>query len=138
MKILALEFSSEQRSAAVLQSDHGEGVPTVPAVATCRTSPRTLNAFHLIETALRQHGVEREEIECIAVGLGPGSYTGIRAAISIAQAWQLGRNVRLLGLSSIECLTVQAQAHGIFGRVNLVVDAQRNEFYLATYEIDSA
>ena len=137
MKILALEFSSEQRSVAVLQSPAGGG-PSVPSVATFQSSPRTLNAFHLIETVLCQHEVEREEIECIAIGLGPGSYTGIRAAISIAQAWQLARGVRLLGLSSIECLAVRAQAHGIFGRVNLVVDAQRNEFYLATYEIDSA
>ena len=71
----------------------------------------------------------------IAVGLGPGSYTGIRVAISMAQGWQLARGVKLLGVSSAECLAAQAQAEKIFGRVNVVIDAQRNEFYLATYEI---
>ena len=64
----------------------------------------------MIESALRQAGLEREEIECIAVGLGPGSYTGIRAAIALAQGWQLARGVKLLGVSSAECLATQAQA----------------------------
>ena len=71
----------------------------------------------------------------IAVGLGPGSYTGIRAAIAMAQGWQLARGVKLLGVSSAEALAAQAQAENIFGRVNLVIDAQRGEFYLATWEI---
>jgi len=35
--------------------------------------------------ALKQAGLEREAIDCIAVGLGPGSYTGIRSAIALAQ-----------------------------------------------------
>ena len=86
---------------------------------------------------LREAGLEREQIEVIAVGLGPGSYTGIRVAISIAQGWQLARGVKLLGVSSAECLAAQAQAEKIFGRVNVVIDAQRNEFYLAAYEISS-
>jgi len=71
----------------------------------------------------------------IAVGLGPGSYTGIRAAISIAQGWQLARDVQLLGVSSMEAVAAQARADKIIGHVNVVIDAQRNELYLATYEI---
>ena len=74
----------------------------------------------------------------IAVGLGPGSYTGIRAAIALAQGWQLARGVKLLGVSSVESLAAQAQAEKIFGRVNLAVDAQRGEFYLGTWEISGA
>src|SRR5438034_3597390 len=132
MKILALEFSSEQRSVAVSRA----GVPPAESVAASAT-PRTLNAFHLIDTALRQAALEREDIDCVAVGLGPGSYTGIRAAISIAQAWQLARGVQLLGLSSVDCLVAQAQAAGVRGRVSFAIDAQRNEFYLATYEMES-
>ena len=79
--------------------------------------------------------MEREEIECLAIGIGPGSYTGIRAAIALAQGWQLARPVKLLGISSAECLAAEAQANGFFGTVNVVIDAQRNELYLARYEI---
>src|SRR5205823_3066289 len=74
----------------------------------------------------------RAEIECVVVGLGPGSYTGIRVAISIAQGWQLARGVKLLGISSVECLAAQAQGEGIKGEINIVIDAQRDEFYLAS------
>ena len=99
---------------------------------------RGMNAFGTIERVLAGAKIEREQIEVIAVGLGPGSYTGVRAAISIAQGWQLARGVKLLGVSSAECLAAQAQAEKILGRVNTVIDAQRNEFYLATYEITPA
>jgi len=127
MTILALEFSSSQRSAAV--SHHGSRAEAIEA------GGHGTNAFSLIEKVLAEAGLEREQIEVIAVGLGPGSYTGIRVALSIAQGWQLARGVKLLGISSAECLAAQAQAGKIFGRVNVVIDAQRNEFYRAAYEI---
>ena len=130
MTILALEFSSAQRSAAVLRPG---GV--AEAVETGR---RGTNAFNLIERAMAEAGVAREQIEVIAVGLGPGSYTGIRVALAVAQGWQLARGVKLLGVSSAECLAAQAQAEKIVGRVNVVIDAQRNEIYRAAYEISPA
>ncbi len=92
-------------------------------------------ALGLVEDALRQAHCEREEIAAVAVGLGPGSYTGIRGAIALAQGWQLGRGVHVLGLSSVECLAAGAEREKIFGPVNIIIDAQREEFYLARYEI---
>ena len=62
---------------------------------------------------------------------------GIRVALAIAQGWQLACSVNLLGISSVECLVAQAQAEKIFGRVNVVIDAQRGEFYLATFEVSA-
>lgn len=100
-----------------------------------QTGGRATNALGLIESALATAGVSRGEIEVIAVGLGPGSYTGIRAAIAVAQGWQLARGVKLLGISSAEAIAAQAQAEKIFGIVNVAVDAQRGEFYLATWEV---
>jgi len=130
MKILALDFSSPQRSVAVMN-------PGAGAVAeVLDTSHRhTMKPFAMIESALQQAGLEREQIEGIAVGLGPGSYTGIRAAIALAQGWQLARGVKLIGVSSAECVVAQAQADGLTGRCSVVIDAQRGEYYLAEYEI---
>jgi tRNA threonylcarbamoyl adenosine modification protein YeaZ len=132
MKILAVEFSPPQRSVAVVQA----GTPGTPAVISevVETGPGWIRALELVDEALRQAGLEREQIECLAVGLGPGSYTGIRAAIALAQGWQLAREVKLLGVSSAEVLAAQAQAEGLAGPVNVVVDAQRGEFCLAGYE----
>ncbi len=130
MTILALEFSSPQRSVAVLRTDGA-----VTAAEVVETGGRGTNAFGMIGQALAQAKIEREQIETIAVGLGPGSYTGVRAAISVAQGWQLARGVKFTGIGSVECLAAQAQAEKIFGRVNVVVDAQRNEIYLAGYDV---
>ncbi len=129
MKILALDFSSPQRSVAVLSSG------TAPACEVMDSAPgRTMKPFALIESALREAQLEREAIECIAVGLGPGSYAGIRVAISLAQGWQLATGVKLLGISSAEVIAAQAVVAGVRGKFNVVIDAQRGEFYFAGYE----
>jgi tRNA A37 threonylcarbamoyladenosine modification protein TsaB len=54
----------------------------------------------------------------------------------VAQGWQLALPVKLLGIGSADCLAAQAQQRGWFGTANIAIDAQRNEFYLARYEID--
>jgi tRNA threonylcarbamoyl adenosine modification protein YeaZ len=155
MKILALEFSSPQRSVAIIRRDEFHESPSTKVIRrddlreSHDKSPSNLlvteiiesgNAvapFTMIENALREATLEREQIDCIVVGLGPGSYTGIRAAISIVQGWQLARGTKLMGISSAEGIAAQAQADGATGRVNVIVDAQREEFYLAAYELTS-
>jgi tRNA threonylcarbamoyl adenosine modification protein YeaZ len=136
MKILALEFSSPQRSVAFV--DAHPGGPVLYAGEVVRCGGRATPAFAMIEELLTQAGIEREAIECVAVGLGPGSYHGIRVAIALAQGWQLARGTRLLGLSSAECIAAQAQADGLRGPVTVVVDAQRDELYVADYELDAS
>jgi tRNA threonylcarbamoyladenosine biosynthesis protein TsaB len=132
MKILALEFSSNERSVAIVEDQH----PPVVLVATSESLGRTTHALTMIEQMLSDTGLKREEIEGIAVGLGPGSYTGIRAAIALAQGWHLARGVKLQGISSVDCLAAQAQAEAWLGQALFVIDAQRNELYGAIYEID--
>ncbi len=124
MKILALEFSSPQRSVAVVQGND-----------FLESLSGSNEPFAMIDEALRAAKMEREQIECIVIGLGPGSYTGIRSAISIAQGWQLARPIKLLGVSSAEGIAAQAQTEGATGRVHVIVDAQRGEFYIAGYEL---
>jgi tRNA threonylcarbamoyladenosine biosynthesis protein TsaB len=128
MTILALEFSSEQRSVAIAR----KGSVLSEAV---KTGGRSTAAFDMIEHVLREAKLEREEIETIAVGLGPGSYTGIRAAIALAEGWKLARNVNMTGVSSVTAIVSAAQTEKIFGPVSVVVNAQREEFYCATYDI---
>jgi len=128
MKILAIEFSSDHRSVAVLDGAQLLAEQTV-------TEGRDTAAVALIESALGQAAVGRTEIDCIAVGIGPGSYTGIRAAIALTQGWQLALGVKVLGVDSLEALAKGEQAAGRRGEITLAVDAQRGEFYLAKYEL---
>src|SRR5207249_11930332 len=95
MKILALEFSSAQRSVALVVDGQVRG-------RAQETGTRESRALSLIESALSAAGLERETVDCLAVGLGPGSYGGIRSAIALAQGWQLARGTKTLGISSGE------------------------------------
>jgi tRNA threonylcarbamoyl adenosine modification protein YeaZ len=153
MKTLALEFSSPERSVAIVQgggrrrTDAADSFSAAELADLCEvwrvseiieTGAPGANVISMIEAALREAGIEREEIACLAVGLGPGSYNGIRLAIAVAQGWRLasgGDGIKLLGLSSAECIVAQGLEEGLSGRVNVVVDAQRGEFYLAGYDL---
>ncbi len=136
MKILALEFSSSQRSVAIARADGSPSANRGVVSEVIETGVKGNAPLLMVEEALRHATLEREQIDCIAIGLGPGSYTGIRAAIALAQGWQLARQVNLLGISTADCLTEQARSDGLRGYISVVIDAQREEFYLATYELD--
>jgi tRNA threonylcarbamoyl adenosine modification protein YeaZ len=136
MKILALEFSSSQRGVAVLRVPERGGDTAV--VEVVETGGRSMSPLGMVEGALREAGLEREEIGCLAVGLGPGSYVGIRASIALSQGWQLASPVKLLGIGSAECIATVAWENGMRGEVDVVIDAQRQEFYQGRYVLDSA
>jgi tRNA threonylcarbamoyl adenosine modification protein YeaZ len=137
MMVLALEFSSPRRSVALVDLSASGEAPRLLAERSdqnTRSAPRPLV---LINTALEEAKLDRRAVDALAIGLGPGSYTGIRSAIALAQGWQLARDIRIFGHSSVECMAAQAQSQGWFGRVHVAIDAQREEVYLATYEISS-
>jgi tRNA threonylcarbamoyl adenosine modification protein YeaZ len=132
MNILALEFSSAQRSVAILSGDgHSSDVHEVTDAGGKGT-----RAFSLITEALSLAKVQRKEIDCLAVALGPGSYTGIRVAISIAQGWQLATEQRTAGISTVDVLATQAQEKGSRGEIEVIVDAQRGELYWTRYTVE--
>jgi len=124
MKILAIEFSSDTRSAAAVEAGQVRGFAE-------QTGGRSMRALELVAAALNGAGWQREHIECIAVGLGPGSYAGIRAAIALAQGWQLAGSVLTIGVSSAECMAERARVAGMRGPAHVLIDAQRGEFYHA-------
>ena len=131
MKILALEFSSPQRSVALVDTaNRGESLVEHEAIETGALSNKP---FEMIQDVLQKAGVDRERVDRIAVGLGPGSYNGIRIAIAIAQGWDLAKSVEVQGISSAECVAEEARAQGIAGPISVVIDAQRGEYYLASF-----
>ena len=128
MKILAIEFSSDHRSVAVLDGDNLLAEKTI-------TEGRNTAAVQLIEETLTAAGTGRTDIECIAVGIGPGSYTGIRAAIALTQGWQLATDVKVRAVDSLEALALGLQNEGERGVTTFAVDAARGEFYLTKFEL---
>jgi tRNA threonylcarbamoyl adenosine modification protein YeaZ len=126
MKILALEFSSPVRGAAVT----GGSKPGYAEEA----GGRETKPFALIEAALREAGITREEVECIAVGLGPGSNAGVRTAIAIAQGWQLACGIKLVGVSSADLVAAQAAHSGAPNPVRVGLMVRPGELWVAGYD----
>jgi tRNA threonylcarbamoyl adenosine modification protein YeaZ len=126
MKILALEFSSPVRAVAArggLKAGYAE-----------ESGQREARPFRLIEAALKQAGMSRDDVECIAVGLGPGSHAGIRTAIAIAQGWQMARGIKLLGFSSADVVAASA---GQWGQhwICVGLEVRTGELFVAHYDV---
>ena len=125
--ILALEFSSNRRSVAI-----ADGKDVLARVETDDVKKPPLT---LIDEALKKANLKRTAIETISIGIGPGSYTGIRSAIATAQGWQLARNINLLPIPSAEILAANAAANGQRGETHFIIDAQRHEYYHTTWKL---
>jgi tRNA threonylcarbamoyladenosine biosynthesis protein TsaB len=134
MNLLSLEFSTSARSVAILeQRERSRRLLTFITDSDFRKT----SGMKLIQRALQSAHLQPADIGKIAVGLGPGSYTGIRSAIAIAQGWQLARTLELLGISSMEVLAMDAAKTLDSAEITLAIDAQRHELYTARYDLAS-
>ena len=131
MILLTLELSPPIRSVAVVATQ--PKVCVLSSVSDAGVKER--RPLSLAAEALQVAATPRDRIEGIVIGLGPGSYTGIRSAIALAQGWELARQILVLGIGSAECIAAGAQQRGWFGRTTVAIDAQRNELYIAEYDI---
>src|SRR4051812_2190051 len=111
MITLGLEFSSSRRSVAVGRNE--AGLPAGQLLATAsETGGRPARPLSLVQRALKESGIDQTAGEAIVLGVGSGSYPGIRSAIALAQGWQLARRVPLAGVSTVQCMAAQAHALG--------------------------
>ncbi len=128
MICLALECSTSRRSVAVAR----DGQLLAEAI---HSSGRDTPLFGRIADVLTRASLAPNDLECIVVGLGPGSYTGIRIAIAAAQGWEFAQGIRLLGIPSVEATAHRARRLGHLGRTAVVTDAHRGECYVAEYDL---
>jgi tRNA threonylcarbamoyl adenosine modification protein YeaZ len=92
----------------------------------------------LIESTLREAGVGREAVTAIAVGTGPGPFTGLRVGLVTARTLALVLGVPAYGVCSLDAIALEAAAElgGTVPFVPFVVatDARRKEVYYAEYD----
>ncbi len=85
-----------------------------------------------VDWVLKEAGVSLADIQLIIVGLGPGSYTGVRVGVAAARAWAHSLKKDLVGVASIDAL---AHRLAFFpGFVVPLIDAKRGEVYYALYQ----
>lgn len=91
----------------------------------------------LIEQALTEAGIVRQDLTAIAVGVGPGPFTGLRVGLVTARTLGFALEVPVYGVCSLDVLAVEAAANGVVDRDFVVAtDARRKEVYLAWYDAE--
>lgn len=83
----------------------------------------------LVEELMTRANVAREAIACVAVGRGPGSFTGVRIAMATAKGIASALGCALCGVSSLDAVAWNAWSQGVRDRVLVVADAMRKEVY---------
>ena len=91
-----------------------------------------------IDELLHDAGVSREEIACVAVGCGPGSFTGVRIAMATAKGVASALGVGLVGLSSLDAVAWNVWDSATRGELLVVADAMRKEVYPVRYLLSDA
>lgn len=78
------------------------------------------------DALLAQAGIGKSELDAIAVGIGPGAFTGVRLAVSLAQGMALALGLPIVPVSTLACIA-QAQQHD--GPIAVLMDARMGECY---------
>ena len=123
----------------ILAFDTGTDVATSALVSDGEVlgerASRAVTLLEDVDALLRQAGMHTRDIDALAVGTGPGSFTGVRIGLSTARALALALGVRVAGVSTLDAL-----AAGAPGALP-VIDARRREVFvpgrvLAPAELD--
>ena len=127
-RILAIETSSAACSAALsMDGDVVERDALAPRQHAALILP-------MIESLLAESGCAVGELDAIAFGRGPGSFTGVRIAASIVQGIAFAADLPVIPVSTLAALALGAMRESSASRVMAALDARRDEVYWACYE----
>ena len=133
MNLLAFELSTEACSVAVLA---GGEVRERHEIA-----PRKHAEYALpwAEALLVEAGIAKSAIDAVAVGRGPGAFTGVRLGISITQGIALALDVPAVPVSTLRALAMRALplGAGAGDRVLAAIDARMREVYVARFRLEA-
>ncbi len=125
MIILGIETTSKQGSIALVKD--GELLCEEVLRYPLRHSNYIISS---IDDALKGVGIPFSDVDTVAVGVGPGSFTGIRVGIAIAKGLNCDGKLRVVGVSSLHNIACQMDAQNV---IYPMVYAQRDEFFVRKY-----
>jgi tRNA threonylcarbamoyladenosine biosynthesis protein TsaB len=144
--MLVLGLDTATRATAVALCGDGRGGVSIPSVER-RDDPvsgaRAGHAAHLLELtvdALAGAGIGWDQVDRIAVGVGPGTFTGLRIGVASARALAQARSIELVGVSTLQSLALLAAPAARAAGAELVagvIDARRGELFACAWELDT-
>lgn len=128
VRILGIETSSPRGSVALL-----DGEQTVCCFEHERENAHGESMLPLVERALSSAGWLRGQLERVAVGIGPGSFTGLRVGIALALGLGEGLGIPVVGVPSLKAMALAVPARQAGARC-VLVDARKGELFMAAYD----
>ena len=123
MITLAADTSLPLLSVAILRDDD-----LIAAAALEGKGSRNEKLLPAIDWLLGEAGIDRRDVDLFAVTRGPGSFTGVRIGLATMQGLALALGKPVCAMSTHEAIAPAA------GRVTIVDDAGRGEFYVSEFE----
>ena len=129
MNLLAIETATEACSVALLYGD--------ALIERSELAPRRHAelALPMADALLAEAGLSRRALDGIAVGRGPGAFTGVRLAISLAQGLAFALDVPVVTVSSLAALAMQAPREA--DATLALIDARMGEVYAGAFHFDA-
>jgi tRNA threonylcarbamoyladenosine biosynthesis protein TsaB len=128
VRILGIESSSRRGSVALL-----EGERLIASVEHEEPNSHAERLLPLLEQLLADAGWPKSSLDRLAVGVGPGSFTGLRAGIALAEGLSVGLDRPLWGVGSLLAMARGALAEHS-GPCCALLDARRSELFAAVYD----
>lgn len=129
MRILALETSTLQGSVALLEQSHVVSQTTLPADR--RTTQSLAPAM---DQLLRHADWSPGSVQMVALTNGPGSFTGLRIAVTTAKTFAFATHARIVAVDTLRVLA--AQLPDDVQHACAMMDAQRRQLFVATFQRD--
>ncbi len=130
VRILALETSAARGSVALLE----DGV-VVTSAEHDEPNAHAEHLLELVERVLAEAGWPKSTLARVAVGTGPGSFTGLRVGIALGEGIALGLGIPAIGVASLRAMARAVPAGDTRTRV-AILDARRSEVFAAAYSAD--
>ncbi|AHG79729.1 hypothetical protein X875_11110 [Mannheimia varigena USDA-ARS-USMARC-1388] len=126
--ILALDTATEACSVALL---HNGKISTLDEI-----SPRshTQRILPMVDELLTQANIQIKDVNYLVFGRGPGSFTGVRVGVSVAQGLAMGANLPVVAVSNLKAMAEEAYQKLGAEKVIALIDARMNEVYFAQFE----
>jgi len=140
MRILAFDTATRATTVALLDTDDGAAVQRRDDPVPGQRPRHTSHLMALIVEVLGDAGSGWSQVDRIAVGVGPGTFTGLRIGIATALALARAREIPLVGVSTLRSLALGAALSGVAQpeAVLSVIDARRSEVFAAGWSVEAA
>ncbi|MES2785242.1 MAG: tRNA (adenosine(37)-N6)-threonylcarbamoyltransferase complex dimerization subunit type 1 TsaB [Pseudomonadota bacterium] len=132
MNLLAFDTSTETLSVAVQRTDGA--ILRVDGPGGAKSSTTLIPA---VLQLLADSCLTLTQLDAIVFGRGPGSFTGLRTACSVAQGLAFGSGVPVLGVDTLLAVAQQARSLAGVDRVVALLDARMDEIYCAAYAFEN-